>query len=90
MAFWKLDPQVDYLNHGSFGACPEPVLQAQQRWREQTRGEPVRFFLDALEPRSTRPARGWPGFVGAEPGDLAFVHNATTAVNAVLRALDPR
>ncbi len=67
-----LDPAVDFLNHGSFGATPTPVLAAQQAWLE---GE-----LDA-----TRAALG--DFVGADPDDLAFVANATAGINAVLHSL---
>jgi isopenicillin-N epimerase len=85
---WGLDPEVTFLNHGSFGACPRAVLEAQQALRDGLEREPVRFLWRELEGRleETRAALG--AFVGADPDDLAFVPNATTGVNTVLRWLD--
>jgi isopenicillin-N epimerase len=85
---WLLDPAVTFLNHGSFGACPIPVLEAQQRWREQMEREPVRFMAGELEGRMDEARADLARFVGARSDDLAFVRNATTGVNAVLRSLE--
>jgi isopenicillin-N epimerase len=84
---WPLDPKVDFMNHGTFGATPTAVLDAQAAIRQRMEREPIAFFSRDLEGLLDE-ARGALGtFVGADPDDLAFVDNATTAVNAVLRWL---
>ncbi|HEX5010167.1 MAG TPA: aminotransferase class V-fold PLP-dependent enzyme [Planctomycetota bacterium] len=84
---WALDASVTFLNHGSFGACPRPVLAAQQRWREQLEAEPVRFMVRELEPALDAARDALAAFVGARAEDLVFVPNATTAVSTVLASL---
>ena len=84
---WSLDPDWTFLNHGSFGACPDAVLADQQRWRAQLERQPVRF-LDRELPSLLADARQRLGaFLGADPDGIAFVPNATSGVNAVLRSL---
>jgi isopenicillin-N epimerase len=84
---WTLDPAVTFLNHGSFGACPKPVLEAQTRWRARLESEPVRFFMRELEAAETRVREQLGLFLGCAPGELVRVTNATTGVNTVLRSL---
>lgn len=84
---WLLDSSVTFLNHGSFGACPKAVLEAQQRLREQLEHEPLRFFGREWEKLLDDARRKLAGFVGADAEDLVFVPNATTGVNSVLRSL---
>jgi isopenicillin-N epimerase len=50
--------------------------------------EPVRFLVDELEGCLDEARSAVATLVGADPDDLAFCPNATTAVNAVLRSLD--
>ncbi len=84
---WSLDPEVTFLNHGSFGACPEAVLAVQREWRDRMERAPIQFLDRELEGHldATREALG--AFLGADPTGLVFVPNATTGVNAVLRSL---
>jgi isopenicillin-N epimerase len=84
---WPLDPRVDFLNHGSYGAAPRVVLEAQQTWRLQLELEPVRFMVEQLEPALDVARAAVGTFVGAGADDLAFITNATTGVNTVLRSL---
>jgi isopenicillin-N epimerase len=85
--YWSLDPDILYLNHGSFGACPTPILAAQARFRARLERGPVQFLARDLEPLLDGARAAVASFVGVHPDDLAFVPNATTGVSTVLRSL---
>ena len=84
---WLLDPEVVFLNHGSFGATPIAVLEEKTRIQRRIEVEPLQFFdhhyFKELDGARNELAR----FLGARVEDLAFVANATTGVNTVLRSL---
>ena len=84
---WSLAPAVAYLNHGSFGACPLAVQELQTELRRELEREPVDFLARRLQGRLDGAREELAAFLGAEAADLAFVPNATTGVNAVLRSL---
>ena len=93
---WMLDPSITYLNHGTVGAPPRRVLVAQQALRDEIEHQPAQFLLRELadtdgtgippHPRMRQAAARVATFVNADVADLAFVDNATTGANAVLRS----
>jgi isopenicillin-N epimerase len=89
-AHWSLDPAVTFLNHGSFGACPRAVMQAQQELRDRMEANPVRFLARELTPLLDASRARLATLLHTAPQNLVFVPNATTAVNAVVRSLDFR
>ena len=87
---WALAPGTVFLNHGSFGACPIPILELQTELRGQMEAEPVQFLWRRYEERLEPSRIALAKFIGARPRDLVFVTNATTAINAVVRSLKLR
>lgn len=86
--FWTLDPDITYLNHGSFGACPRAILEKQNEYRARMEAEAVRFMVRELEGLLDASRATLAELVGADFESVAFVPNATFAVNSVLRSLD--
>tara|TARA_R110002072_G_scaffold241027_2_gene399564 strand:- start:613 stop:1803 length:1191 start_codon:yes stop_codon:yes gene_type:complete len=84
---WDLDPEVIFLNHGSFGACPRVIMERQHELRREMEAQPLRFLHHTLEQRIDACKPRLAQLVGCEVEDLALVANATTGVNTVLRSL---
>ncbi len=83
-----LDPEIHFLNHGSFGACPKPVFEAYQAWQRRLERQPVLFLgreHDSLLQES-RAALG--AYLNASADDLVYIPNATHGVNIVARSLN--
>ena len=85
---WPLDPDLTFLNHGSFGATPNEVLDEQSRLRIQIERDPVRFFERDFIRKLDSSREALCEFLNAEPMGMTFVKNATEGVNTVLRSLE--
>ena len=85
---WDLDPEAVFLNHGSFGACPHAVLQHQSELRARLERQPVDFFVRQYYPLLDDARHTLAAFLSADAEGLAFVPNATTGVNSVVRSME--
>jgi isopenicillin-N epimerase len=63
------------------------VLAAQQDWQRRMEAQPSRFMRAVLPDALRHAADRLGAFIGADGCDIAFVDNATTGCNAVLRSL---
>lgn len=85
---WTLEPDLVFLNHGSFGACPREVLAAQDGYRARMEREPVRFFVEEFQGLMDRTRRDLAGFLGCDWDEIAPVPNATVASATVFDNLN--
>lgn len=83
-----LDPEVVFLNHGSFGACPRPVFEAYQRWQLELERQPVDFLGRRADDLLATARAALGAYLHADPDALVFINNATAGMNLVARSLD--
>lgn len=82
-AQWALRPDTIYLNHGSFGPPPGPVLAARREWQKRLDEQPMDFFVRQHAPAWFAAREKVAAFVGTAADNLVFVENATAAMNIV-------
>lgn len=87
-SLYLLDPNVTYLNHGSFGACPKPVFDAYQRWQRELELEPFDFLARRSQDLMIEARVVLAEFLGCEHDEVVYFPNPTTAINMVARSLD--
>lgn len=83
-----LDPEVTFLNHGSFGACPIPVFESYQRWQRELERQPVEFLGRRIEPLLTHVREEVGAFLNCPADSVVNIMNSTWGVNLIIRSLD--
>ena len=76
-AQFMLDPEIIFLNHGSFGACAKPVYENLLKWQQKLEEEPVKFFENILFDvlKTSRQALG--DYIHCQADDLVYFPNPT-------------
>ena len=81
-----LNPEITFLNFGSFGATPKPIFDVYQHWQSVLEAEPVQFiaFDGVTYLANTRAALA--KFIGcADKDDLVMVTNPSFAINMIAK-----
>ena len=86
-SLFLLDPDVVFLNHGSFGATPRPVFAAYQAWQRRLERQPVRFLSRELPDLLAQARTALGAYLGVDGDDVVYVPNATFGVNVIARSL---
>jgi isopenicillin-N epimerase len=85
---YLLDPDVIFLNHGSFGACPRPVFETYQDWQRELERQPVEFIARKSPALLSAARARLAAYLHADASNLVYVSNSTTAINIVARSLN--
>ncbi|HEX9331089.1 MAG TPA: aminotransferase class V-fold PLP-dependent enzyme, partial [Anaerolineales bacterium] len=86
--YFLLDPDIVFLNHGSFGVTPKPVFEAYQNWQLRLETQPVLFLARELDGLLQESRQALGEYINAPANDLVYIPNATHGVNIVARSLD--
>jgi isopenicillin-N epimerase len=96
LAHFPLEAGGVYLNHGTVGVTPLAVMRARAAILDEIERHPARFMIRELmnlgltpppeAPRLRVAAAQVAAFLGVVGDGLAFVDNASSGVNAVLRS----
>ena len=82
-----LAPDVIFLNHGSFGATPKPVMEAYRAWQMKLERHPVRFLGREINDMLLDARTALGAYLNAAADDLVFIPNATHGANIVARSM---
>ena len=85
---FMLDPEITYLNHGSYGACPKPIFDKLVKMKKKLEFEPVRFLGHDVYPLLDKSRESLSNFIDCHMDDVVFTPNPSTGLNAVIKSLE--
>lgn len=83
-----LNPEITFLNHGSFGACPKPVFADYHKWQLMLEQEPIQFITKTGVSFLAESKQALAEYINCDKEDLIYTTNPSTAMNTVIKSLD--
>jgi hypothetical protein len=85
----KLFPKLkqNFLAHGSYGACADPIIELGNKWKELIETDPVVFYYEILYPRLIQSIRDLSEFVHTKPNNIVLVNNVEYGIQTILSSL---
>ena len=84
---YLLDPEITFLNNGSFGAVPAVVFDRLIELQRELERHPAKFLQQNAHGRLTRSREVLAEYLGTGSENLALVTNVTAGLNIVARSL---
>ncbi len=85
-SLFLLDPEVSYLNHGSFGACPVEIFDTYQSYQRTLEREPVQFMTKIGNELLLQSRIKLAEYIHCSPDDIVYTMNPSYAVNIVAKS----
>ena len=82
-----LNPDITFLNFGSFGACPKPVFDEYQRFQLEMERDPVQFITVKGHAYIRESREALAGYIHCDANDLVYTPNPTFAINIIAKNL---
>lgn len=82
-----IHPDVVFLNHGSFGACPLPVFEVYQAWQRELEAQPVEFMGRRVDTLLDEARLALGNYLHCHADDLVYIPNATVGMNTIARSI---
>ena len=86
--YFLLDPNIHFLNHGSFGATPKPVFREYQRWQLELERQPVEFLGRRITKLMADSRAALGKYLGTHADNLIYTQNVTISLNIIARSLE--
>ena len=86
-SLFLINPEITYLNTGSYGACPKPIFDDYQKWQRELEFEAVQF-ISVNGPKYLEQSRNaLANFIHCNGDDVVYVPNPTYASNIIVKSL---
>lgn len=86
---YYIDPDIVFLNHGSFGGVPKEVFQRYQNLQLECEMQPMEF-MRKFQSRAQESRRKLCKFLNAPDDCVVFTRNVSESMNIAARALNLR
>lgn len=82
-----LNPEITFLNFGSFGACPKEIFADYQYWQLELEREPIQFMLKHGPAQIQKSKEALATYINCAAEDVVFTTNPSYAMNIVAASL---
>ena len=85
---FRLDPNIVFLNHGSYGSTPIPVQDNQNKWRAILENQPCQFLGEDYFNEIIIARQALANYLDCDKDSVVYTINPTTAINMIIPSLE--